>query len=305
MPAAGAQGVGLFGQLAPDLDADEQRVAVGGRAFDQEVRLRRPQLHLQGAPGAGVDARDVGDVEQVRLQRVDVLANAHAPCSSELPQHRGGHRRHLRPGQRGVDDVARVPDRPRQHLGRLSRRTSSARQRSCGWRRCRRRRRRARRAPRRRRRPPAPPPAPPPASRRPPPRSLSVRPRTRRTTSMPTAVAGNLTDDVARDAGELARLAQHAVAIGRDRVNDDGARHERAYVPQQRRWLRGPANGHAARRRLCDAGADLLRVGAVDETSHDCRTKVPRPPRSASSVGFAASVIAGVRRRSRPFYPGD
>ena len=44
---------------------------------NQEVCLRGTQLDLQRAPGGCLDARHVGDVEQVGLQRVDVLADSH------------------------------------------------------------------------------------------------------------------------------------------------------------------------------------------------------------------------------------
>ena len=76
-PPAAHRGVDRVDQLAPDLHADERGRPVVARPVDQEVGLRRPQLDLQRAPGLDLDPRDVRDVEQVRLERVDVLADAH------------------------------------------------------------------------------------------------------------------------------------------------------------------------------------------------------------------------------------
>src|SRR6185295_15756590 len=46
-------------------------------AVDQEVRLGGAQLDLQRPPRFDLDPRHVGDVQQVGLQRVDVLADPH------------------------------------------------------------------------------------------------------------------------------------------------------------------------------------------------------------------------------------
>jgi hypothetical protein len=74
--AAGAVGIGGLDQLPPDLDPHEQRARLDGRPIQEEMSLRRAQLDLQRLSRRRRDARDVRDLEQVGLQRIDVLANA-------------------------------------------------------------------------------------------------------------------------------------------------------------------------------------------------------------------------------------
>ena len=69
-------GVRDFDEVAANLDPHEQRLAIGARAVDQEVRLGGAELDLDGAARRCLDARDVRDLEQIRLQRVDVLTDA-------------------------------------------------------------------------------------------------------------------------------------------------------------------------------------------------------------------------------------
>ena len=84
-PAAAHGGVDRLDQLAPDLDADERGLRICARPIDQEVRLGGAELDLERAPRCGFDARHVGDLEQVRLERVDVLADPHRQPRSGVP----------------------------------------------------------------------------------------------------------------------------------------------------------------------------------------------------------------------------
>ena len=129
-----------------------------------------PSSTSSGAPGLDLDARDVGDVEQVRLQRVDVLANAHGrrrqPRPSAWRELSASSSRNTAAGAAAACAPASAASMTSVGMRIAAARPRSARRRSgtappsCGSRRCRRRPRRGPPAPTRRPRPRARPPAP-------------------------------------------------------------------------------------------------------------------------------------------------
>src|SRR3569623_396751 len=74
-----AQALGTRHHLAPDFHAHQGRLRDDGRPLDQELRLGRPQLDFQEAARWRLDAGDALDLEQIGLQRVDVLADLRHP----------------------------------------------------------------------------------------------------------------------------------------------------------------------------------------------------------------------------------